>query len=355
MRSRPPLVRTVLLLAGAFVAATLLALFLVRIERVVVAPGEFTGPSQPVRAARDGVIGEVRVEAGARVEAGTLLARLDARALEAERVELGARRAGLETRRADAERERRHLLEALHPAERASLERGRRASELVLEAARTKEGRYAELHAQGLAEAAALEEMRLARQLAEVELERVLAGLAHLPALEQAALDEIDARAHETTHALTELEAQAAELARRAALGEITAPVAGRVLAPEGDELVGRAVRAGDELLRIATPGVEAFLARLDDRGRARAREGQNARIRLDSYPWLVHGTLQARVTMVAERREAEGYLVRLELEPEGAPGPLYEGMRGRARIATAERASLLWMLVEQLFQLGPR
>ncbi len=347
--------RTVLLLAGAFVAATLVALFLVRIERVVVAPGEFTGPSQPVRAARDGVIGEVRVEAGARVEAGTLLARLDARALEAERVELGARRAGLETRRADAERERRHLLEALQPAERASLERGRRASELVLEAARTKEGRYAELHAQGLAEAATLEEMRLARQLAEVELERVLAGLAHLPALEQAALDEIDARVHETTHALTELEAQAGELARRTALGEITAPVAGRVLAPEGDELVGRAVRAGDELLRIATPGVEAFLARLDDRGRARAREGQNARIRLDSYPWLVHGTLSARVTMVAERREAEGYFVRLELEPENAPGPLYEGMRGRARIATAERASLLWMLVEQLFQLGPR
>ncbi|NOT30059.1 MAG: hypothetical protein HOP15_06380, partial [Planctomycetes bacterium] len=97
------------------------------------------------------------------------------------------------------------------------------------------------------------------------------------------------------------------------------------------------------------------FLARLDDRGRARAREGLSARLRLESYPWLVHGTLDARVAMVAERRDEEGYLVRLEIDPTDAPGPLYEGMRGKARIATAEKVSLLWMLVEQLFQLGPR
>lgn len=141
MRPRPPLVRTVLLLAGAFVAACVVALAVVRIGRVVVAPGVFSGPSQPVRAGRAGVLVEVLVESGTLVEAGALLARLDAGALEAERAELAARRAGALTRRAEAERERRHLLETLQPAERESLARGTRAAELVLEAARSKEKR----------------------------------------------------------------------------------------------------------------------------------------------------------------------------------------------------------------------
>ncbi len=355
MRPRPPLVRTVLLLAGAFVAACVVALSVVRIGRVVVAPGVFSGPSQPVRAGRAGVLAEVLVESGALVERGTLLARLDTGELEAELAELTARRTGARTRRAEAERERRHLLETLQPAERESLARGARAAELVLEAARNKERRYAELQSGGLVQQAEFEGAVLERELAEVELERVRAAEARLPALERAALATLDARLSEDQTALTELAAQEAELTRRVAQGELRAPVAGRVLAPPARELVGRALAAGEELMRVATPGVEAFLAHLDDRGRARASEGQSARLRLEGYPWLVHGTAEARVVQVAERKDEQGYLVRLELDPARSPGPLFEGMSGTARIATAERVSLLWLLVEELFQLGPR
>jgi len=355
MRPRPPLVRTVLLLAGAFVAAGVLALGLVRIGRVVVAPGAFTGPSQPVRAARAGVIAAVVVESGARVEQGALLARLDSAALAAERAELAAQRAGEDTRRAEAERERHHLLETLQPAERESLARGEHTAQLVLENARTKEQRTTQLEAAGLAEKTELESAVLERQLAEVDLERVRASLANLPALEREALAALDARLAEGDSALAALAAREGELAQRLAQSELVAPVAGRVLAPPARELVGRAVAAGEELMRVATPGVEAFLARLDDRGRARAREGQSARLRLEGYPWLVHGTIDARVALVSDRKDEQGWLVRLEIDPAHAPGPLFEGMSGTARIDTAERVSLLWLIVEELFELGPR
>ena len=355
MRPRPPLVRTVLLLAGAFVVAAAIALGVVRIGRVVVAPGVFAGPSQPVRAARAGVIAAVLVESGARVEQGALLARLDSAALEAERTGLAAQRAGADTRRAEAERERRHLLETLQPAERATLARGGRAAELMRENARAKEQRYTELEAAGLAEKSELESAVLERELAEVEVERVRDSLANLPALEREALAALDARLAESDSALAELAAREQDLAQRLAQSQLVAPAAGRVLAPAARELAGRAVAAGEELMRVATPGVEAFLAHLDDRGRARAQEGQPARLRLEGYPWLVHGTLDARVVLVSDRKDEQGYLVRLELDGEHAPGPLYEGMSGKARIATAEKVSLLWLILEELFELGPR
>lgn len=355
MRPRPPLVRTVLLLAGAFVVAVSLALGVVRVGRVVVAPGAFTGPSQPVRAARAGMVAAVLVASGARVEQGAPLVRLDSAALEAERAGLAARRAGEDVRRAEAERERRHLLETLQPAERATLARGQRAAQLRLENARTKEQRYTELEAAGLAEKSDLESAVLERELAEVEVERARASLESLPALEREGLAALDARLAESDSAILELVAREKELDQRLAQSQVVAPVAGRVLAPDARELIGRAVAAGEELMRVATPGVEAFLAHLDDRGRARAKEGLAARLRLESYPWLVHGTLDARVVLVSDRKDERGYLVRLELDGQQAPGPLYEGMSGKARIATAEKVSLLRLILEELFELGPR
>ncbi|MCE9595794.1 MAG: HlyD family secretion protein [Planctomycetes bacterium] len=352
MRSRLPLARTVLLLTGAFVAAIVLVLAFVELERVVVADGAFTGPSRPVRAPRDGVIVELLVESGTRVEAGAVLARLDARSFEAERAELAAKRSSVEARRAEFEREKKHLAETVQPAEREALARAESAAELVVEAAKVKEKRFSDLQAVGLVEQGELEDAALARKLAEVELETARTARAQRPALETSALAEVDARVAEVGFELAAFDAQSVDLERRAAERDLVAPVAGCVLAPPRSEFVGRAVRAGDETMRVAVAGVEAFLAHVDDRGRARVKNGLAAKLRLDGYPWLVHGTVDAKVTLIADRADEHGYLVRLEIDPALAPGPLFEGMRGRARIATAESASLLRLGLEELFGL---
>ncbi|MBI5433222.1 MAG: biotin/lipoyl-binding protein [Planctomycetes bacterium] len=354
MRSRPPLVRTVLLLAGAFVTAVVLVLALVRIDRVVVADGAVEGPSRAVRAPRDGVVLELVVDAGTRVEAGAVLARLDARALDAERAEFALRRAALATRRAELEREKRHLLESLQPAEREGFARALEAARLVVEAAQAKEARFAELERQGLVEKTELEDAVLARKLAQVELEEVRADERGLGARETAAGAELDARIAELGHASNELEIQAAEVERRAGQSDLVAPVAGCLLGPARAELVGRAVHAGDEVLRVAVAGVDAFVAHVDDRGRARVASGAPAKLRLEGYPWLVHGTVEAKVVQIADRADERGWLVRLAVDG-NPPGPLYEGMSGKARIATEERVSIAWLVLEELFGLDSK
>lgn len=353
MRPRPPLLRTVALLAAAFVVCVGLVLFLVPLERVVSAEGSFTGPSRAVRAARAGRVGEVRVEVGARVEAGEVLMRLDELAFEPQRKELGARLAGLASSLAQIERERRFALEQAQPAARRALERAESSALLVLEASQAKERRYAELRTQGLVEQVDYEEAVLARRLTEVDLEGVRAKRSERSALEAAEVAAFGARAELLEHERVALEAQRTELELQAARSEILAPQAGFVLGPTRAELLGRAVTEGEELLRIALPGVDAFVAHVDDRGRARLRPGQSAKLRLSGYPWLVHGTVAARVKEVDDRPGPDGYRVRLELAAEASVGPLFEGMRGRARIATAQRAPIAWLLLEEAFGFG--
>ncbi len=353
MRNRPPLLRTVALLGAAFLTCAVLVSFFVPLERVVVGEGAFRGPSRVVRAPRTGRIAEVLVEAGDQVEEGRVLVRLDASAFEPERREIAALRAALDVRRGELRRERAHALEQKHPAERETLVRAEESALLVLEAAQTKERRYGELRTQGLVEAAEYEEAVLARRLTEVELEGVRAKRAERSALESAELAALDAGLATLENELEQLAAREAELDLRAGRSEIAAPVAGRVLGPERLELLGRGVLEGEELLRVAVPGVEEFVAHVDDRGRARVAVGQTAKLRLSGYPWLVHGSLTARVTQVTERADERGYLVRLELDGASSIGPLFEGMRGRARIATKQRAPIAWLLLEEAFGLG--
>lgn len=353
MRPRPPLLRTVALLATAFVACVALVVFLVPLERVVSAEGSFIGPSRAVRAPRDGRVSEAIVDAGQRVEAGQVLLRLDVQALAPQRDELAARVAGLEGALAQLERERRFALEQSQPAARQELERAESSALLVLETAQAKERRYGELRAQGLVEQVEYEEAVLARKLTEVELEGVRAKRAERPAIEAAELAAFEARSTALASERAALDARRAELDLQTAQSEIVAPQAGFVLGPARAELLGRAVAQGEELLRVALPGVEAFVAHVDDRGRARLAPGQGAKLRLSGYPWLVHGTVPARVVSVDDRPEPGGYRVRLELVGEASLGPLFEGMRGRARIATAERTPIAWLLLEEAFGLG--
>jgi len=79
-------------------------------------------------------------------------------------------------------------------------------------------------------------------------------------------------------------------------------------------------------------------------------RSGQTATIRLDSYPWMQKGTLSGRVMALGESSlPGGGYAVTLSVDPNSAPGPLLDGLRGEARIATGETESLGRLLFSRM------
>ena len=94
----------------------------------------------------------------------------------------------------------------------------------------------------------------------------------------------------------------------------------------------------------------ERFEGSLADGGRSATRVGRKVKIRLDGYPWLIHGVLVGRVDRVADRRDAGGgFPVAISFDSSTAPGPLYEGMRGSARIIVEEKVSLGRLLIERM------
>ncbi len=85
-----------------------------------------------------------------------------------------------------------------------------------------------------------------------------------------------------------------------------------------------------------AAPVPGRFVAVAEDGARLRLYAGQTAAVRLEAYPWMHKGTLSARVASVAAMPGGgKGLRVTLTVDPASAPGPLLEGLRGEARIAT--------------------
>jgi membrane fusion protein (multidrug efflux system) len=120
----------------------------------------------------------------------------------------------------------------------------------------------------------------------------------------------------------------------------VHAAVAGRI-GDVADIRPGAYVREGDKLGAIVPPGDLKIVAEyLPAAAAGRIRAGQTARIRLDGYSWIEHGTLNARVTRVGSERRAGR--VRVELSLLGAAPatiPLQHGLPGSAEVEV-ERVS---------------
>lgn len=77
-------------------------------------------------------------------------------------------------------------------------------------------------------------------------------------------------------------------------------------------------------------------------------RPGQTVQIRLEAYPWMHAGTLGGRVAAVGEA--ADGAIgVTIAVDSASAPGPLVDGLRGEARIATGQTDSLGRLLLSRM------
>lgn len=343
--------RPLLFLVAALALCAGAVLLFWRVDRVVVSPGKLAGGTVQACAPRDGVVTAVLVRAGQAVRDREVLLRLDTRELEAEAASGRARLEGLRGEREARIAERRRLVESVHPREREE-------AAAVLERARVEEER-ADIEAtaarrlgeQGIVGRIEVRKAELDLQLATMARSRAAEAIALLEAQHEAALEALDA---EERRLDGEIEAERiaweASMSRVAA-SEVRAPADGTV---EGDglaDLVGSAVREGEGVLRVHREAPGRFEGTLADAGRASVRAGQPATIRLEGYPWLIHGTLHGTVARVAERRkDAGGFTVEIGLSARrGGPGPLQEGMSGSARIRVGERVSLGRLLLERV------
>jgi multidrug resistance efflux pump len=350
MRRRLPFLRLVVGLSVALMATAIAGLWLVRIDRVVVAPGRLAGGSIPVTAPLGGRVDAVLVRGGVAVAAGAPLVRLETETLDSEAAQTAARIAGIEERIAAQAADRERLTREVHPREREQAARALERARLELSQAEVEAQAMTRLGAEGLAGRLDVEKANLARDLAAMALEEARAAGPLLDSEHASELAQIDTALASLRSDLAAERESRTETLRRIAACSIAAPRAGVVVATDLEDLAGRHVDEGDVLLHLAVAAAERFEGTLGDNGRSVAAPGQKVRIRLAGYPWLIHGTLAGTVEHVSDRRDADGgFAVQITFDPATAPGALYEGMAGTARIVIDERISLGRLLIERM------
>jgi membrane fusion protein (multidrug efflux system) len=338
--------------AGSILLALWLWWFLGARVRVYEASDEATvevaGAAHEVGAAVEGRIVEVHLAVGEQVTAGQPLVVLDSTVQSSRLAEESARLAGL-----------RRLLQPLHSSRSSEMEASKNAllvdRQAVLEAeARERQAqssrreaeaeldRATSLHTSGLISAAEL-------QRAREELEqRSSAADAALQALEQRrarerenaprrdiALAAVDRQVAELKAAVDTAEAAVARLEFDLAVRTIRAPVSGRLM-----EVVplqtGSVVEVGDRVAVVVPDREPTVVARFDAHtAHGRIRVGQQARLRLDAFPWVAHGQLAAEVRRVGV--DTTSGTMRVELTLAEAPATTVVPEHGMPGIVLVE------------------
>lgn len=314
---------------------------------------EVLGRPAPLLAERAGRVSAVHAAVGDEVQEGQVILELDAEATLLELDEARAREQALSAR---LEALRAELASSSSAADRegAVSEADVAAAVADAEAARARAG-------QARAEADRAERLFADGHLSAAERERSSAEAASAEAtaraLESAAAQarqlgaqrsadrvgavasiqgELDALQGEAEAAWARVSRLELEIER----AQIRAPQTGR-LAELAAVAVGGWITAGDALGAVVPEGrlqIVADFAPADALGRV--RPGQEARMRLDGFPWTRFGTLRATVARVSE--EPRDGLIRVELDPTPDPRsalPLRHALGGTVEVAV-ERLS---------------
>jgi len=354
MRRRLPFLRLVVGLSAALLLIVTAGLWLVRIDRIAPAPGRLAGGSVAVRAPVEGRVAGVLVADGDRTAAGQPVVRLETDALQAELDALARRIETLEEQLEAQGEERERLIREVHPGEREQAGRAIERARLELAQAEVKARAMTALGDEGLAGRLDVEEAELARQLAAMALEEAERALPLLEAQQESRLAEIAVAVASLEGGIAEERTRLREARRLLETSTVVSAVEGVVLGGDLDELTGRQVAAGEQLLRVAVEPAERFEGSLTDGGRALARVGMAVKIRMDGYPWLIHGTVAGRVEFVSDRRDPDGgFPVTISVDPSTAPGDLFEGMRGEARVVIEHKVPLGRLLLERITEPG--
>lgn len=350
MRHRLPLLRSVLVLGTALLIALAILLLFVRIDRVVVARGHLTGGTIAEYAPWDGRIARVMVKPGDVVAAGQLLVQMETDPLRAEAAQSETRIEVLTNRLQMLQSEKTRLIKEIHPAELDRAARDLQKARLEMTSAKTRYEYTKQLRDKGLATKLEFEDAALRLELAELALKEAEEAAPVLKAEQQASIERKNGEIQEVEGQIEGERAGHDELERELAISSVKADAAGTVLGTRLFELEGQTVGRGEELLRLSTGKAERFEGVIFDAGRAGVRPGLPVKIRLEGYPWLIHGTMSGRLDFVADRSDGGGgFPVKISFDPSTAPGSLFEGMKGQARIIVEEKVSLGRLLVEKL------
>ncbi len=362
---RPGVSLVGLVLVSLLLAGWLTWLFAARISVFEVTPLgrlEVDRAAYPIASQVDGKVTEMPMTVGGRVEVGDLLVQLDTQDLEIRLLQDEARLASTDN---ELEAVRQEL-----GLRRRTLEENRQASRLALEEARTRlreaeiEAGFADEEAERsrvLFEGGQVSQMEADRKRSEAARLRESVKTLSLTAQRQEAELRTRELADRTelaqlSRTLAQLEGDSAatavdieethyELDKRS----IRAPRAGKV-GELADLRVMSTVREGEPLGTLLAEGdikVLADFAAASALGRVRL--GQQARMRLDGFPWTQYGMLSATVDRVAS--EPRSGRLRVELEVAAASDlkvPLQHGLTGTVEVEV-ERISPAALLLRTL------
>lgn len=368
---------------GVVVVGSLGFFFFARVALTERAPGEIEiGTYEKVRPEVGGIISGVAVRTGDAVAAGVPLFVLadPQRELTGQQTlrELQETRIGL----AAAQREHDALLTRIHPLERTrqvstsaqvqlEIARARaRVEELraLASAMTSKQARTLEMHEQGIASKAELDQAKNSSdqtrwQLRQVEIEYEKSRLAAATSLTEVDLGvkQQEAALATAKRDIEQLRARAAVLERTMAdttrlrqLETVRSKNAGIVVGSEPRELVGKRVEPGEIVFSVVDPSAIRFRALVSEEDVVPVRPGQQAIIELAGLPKTKYRVFHGRVISLDRQpqRTAPGepgtYAVVIAVDDPwvrtatGATLYLPIGMRGTARIISRPHVGLI-------------
>lgn len=363
-------------IAGILLGAVLLGgwlgwFFLARVGRYeasVSARLEVGQAAHRVGAPLGGKVAAVHLALGAEVAEGDVLIELDVEPLRRDIEEKRARVSAIEGQMGPLRAEIAARARALRDAAQAARARVEEAKARLSEAeagARFQEleaERAVRLRKDGLvseAEAARLAAEARAKRSAAVALDRAAARADIDQRTEQSQQQAELARLDREAAALegerlaleAAIEGQLAEIERR----KIRAPIAGRV----GEIALlwaGSFVHEGDVVAAIVPRGELRVVAEFPPTAIGRVHPGQEARVRLDAFPWTEYGTLGATVERVATEAPEGRIRVELGVRPDPAsPIPLQHGLPGSVviEVERVSPASLVLRAAGQIVRVG--
>lgn len=320
---------------------------------------EVQGEAHSVVPGVAGLVVSVDVVLGADVVAGAVLVTLDSRTEELQLAETTAALAAIEP-------ERTAVAKGLSLVEQ-SLGGKAQISRASLEQARARQRELAASAHQAEAEAEQLEQLAAGGNVPQLEASRARTQRdKQRAAVEAAAQDVRRLEAEQGTSSLgrrgdverlrrelaildgrgAELLATIARLEHEIGRRRIRAPATGRI-GEHRPLQVGAHVAAAEPIATIVPAGELKLVAEFPPATSiGRFRPGQPARMRLDAFPWIQHGSLAARVERVATEPRNGSVRVELAVLHDGSSViPLQHGMTGSTEIVV-ERVSPLTLIL---------
>ncbi len=284
---RRSMMRRGLWTAGVLAVAVTAGVF-VRVDRRFTATGYVTTEDYAeVRSPVAGTVAEIAMQSGSVVTQGQVLVRLD----DAED------RAAVEAAQSKARRTEADLMhrEAQIAEEKRALKEQINLAQLRLEHASAKLTRARELLARGLLAGSALEDLKLAEEVARAELASLRSR--DLSVYEK----ELDGLRQELASRQQEMEQARARMALR----QIRAPVTGQVLRYEF--VIGEMIRPDTVLAEIFGGEKQVLKLRIPERYAARVKVGQPYRANLASYSSIRPVWFRGQVRYVRDVIQGEG------------------------------------------------